>query len=130
MISDNTWVAIQQQAEQQARDKAQRAAKSKSTKSTKRTGVRRTAPKVPPKPTPPIVPVQTQAKPTRDVAVQQPSDAQVALPSKGPWGATQVPVAPTTTSLPSKPEAPSADDQQKAGTQLTLSARHKGMVRK
>ena len=34
-----------------------------------------------------------------------------------------------TTSLPTKPVAPSADAQQKAGTQLKLSARRKGVVR-
>jgi hypothetical protein len=38
LISDNTWLAEQQQAEQQAREKAERAAKTKSTKGAKRGG--------------------------------------------------------------------------------------------
>jgi len=129
LISDNTWMAVQQQAEKQARDKAEQAAKSKSTKGKKRAGVHRTAPRAVPKPKPPTVPVVPQAKPTVIAPVQQPSVAQGALPTKGPWGASEVSVAPPTTSLPAKPEAPSADAQQKAGTQLKLSARHKGVVR-
>jgi hypothetical protein len=129
LISDNTWMAVQQQAEKQARDRAEQAAKSKSTKGNKRAGVRKPAPRALPKIKPPAVPVLPQAKPADVAPVQQPTVAQGALPSKGPWGAQQVPVAPSPTSLPTKPEAPSADDQQKAGTQLKLSARHKGVVR-
>ena len=129
LISDNTWTAVQQQAEKQARDRAEQAAKSKSTKGKKTAGVRRSAPKALPKPMPPAVPAVPQAKPAVIAPVQQPTVAQGALPSKGPWGAEQVPVAPSPTSLPTKPVAPSADTQQKAGTQLKLSARHKGVVR-
>jgi hypothetical protein len=129
IISDNTWAAVQQQADQQAHDRAEQAAKSKSTKGKKRAGVRRSAPRAAPKPMPPAVPVVPQAKPADVAPVQQPTMAQGALPSKGPWVASQVPVAPLPTSLPTKQEAPSADAQQKAGTQLKLSARHKGVVR-
>ena len=129
LISDNTWTAVQQQAEKQARDKAEQAAKSKSTKGKKTAGVRRSAPKALPNPMPPAVPAVPQAKPAVIAPVQQPTVAQGALPSKGPWGAEQVPVAPSPTSLPTKPVAPSADAQQKAGTQLKLSAKHKGVVR-
>jgi len=129
LISDNTWTAVQQQAEKQARDRAEQAAKSKSTKGKKTAGVRRSAPKALPKPMPPAVPAVPQAKPDVIAPVQQPTVAQGALPSKGPWGAEQVPVAPSPTSLPTKPAAPSADAQQKAGSQLKLSARHKGVVR-
>lgn len=130
LISDNTWMAVQQQAEKQARDRAEQAAKSKSTKGKKRAGVRRSsAPRALPKPMPPAVPVAPQVKPTDVAPVQQPTVAQGALPSKGPWGAEQVPVATAITSLPTKPAAPSADAQQKAGSQLKLSARHKGVVR-
>ena len=129
LISDNTWTAVQQQAEKQARDRAEQAAKSKSTKGKKTAGVRRSAPKALPKPMPPAVPAVPQAEPAVIAPVQQPTVAQGALPSKGPWGAEQVPVAPSPTSLPTKPVAPSADAQQKAGTQLKLSARHKGFVR-
>lgn len=132
LISDNTWMAVQQQADQQARERAEQAAKSKSTKGKKRAGVRRSAPIVVPKPMSPPVPAVPQVKPADVAPVQQPTMAQGALPSKGPWGASQggsqVPVATATTSLPTKPEAPSADAQQKAGTQLKLSARHKGVV--
>jgi hypothetical protein len=130
LISDNTWMAVQQQADQHARDRAEQAVKSKSTKGKKRAGVRRSsAPRALAKPMPPPVPAVPQAKPTDVAPVQQPTLAQGALPSKGPWGAGQVPVAPSSTSLPTKPEAPSADAQQKAGAQLKLSARHKGVVR-
>ena len=129
LISDNTWTAVQQQAEKQARDRAEQAAKSKSTKGKKTAGVRRSAPKALPKPMPPAVPAVPQAKPAGVAPVQQPTVAQGALPSKGPWGAEQVPVAPSPTSLPTKPAAPSADAQQKTGSQLKLSARHKGVVR-
>jgi hypothetical protein len=129
LISDNTWMAVQQQAEKQARDRAEQAAKSKSTKRKKTAGVRRSAPKALPKPMPPAVPAVPQAKPAVIAPVQQPIVAQGALPTKGSWGASQVAVAPSPTSLPTKQEAPSADAQQKAGTQLKLSARHKGVVR-
>lgn len=129
LISDNTWMAVQQQAEKQARDRAEQAAKSKSTKGKKRAGVRRSAPRAVPKPMPPAVPVVPQAKPADVAPVQQSTVALGALPSKGPWGAEQVPAVPPATSLTTKPEAPSADAQQKAGSQLKLSARHKGVVR-
>ena len=127
LISDNTWTAVQQQAEKQARDRAEQVAKSKSTKGKKRAGVRGSAPRAVPKP--PAVPVVPQAKPADVAPVQQPTVSQGALPSKGPWGASQVPAVPPATPLSIKPEAPSADAQQKAGTQLKLSARHKGVVR-
>jgi hypothetical protein len=129
LISDNTWTAVQQQAEKQARDRAEQAAKSKTTKGKKRTGVRRPAPRAVPKPMPPAVPVLPQEKPAVIAPVQQPTVAQGALPNKGPWGAEQVPAVPSATPLTTKPGAPSADAQQKAGTQLKLSARHKGVVR-
>ena len=130
LISDNTWLAVQQQAEQQAREKAERAAKTKSTKGSKR-GVGRKPPRIAvPKPKPPAAPVAPQAKPAVIAPVQQPLVAQGPLPSKGPWGASQVNVAPAPTSLPPQPVAPSADAQQKQGTELKLSAREKGFVRK
>ena len=129
LISDNTWMAVQQLAEKQARERAEQAAKSKSSKGKKRAGARRPVPRVVPKTMPPPVPAVPQAKPADVAPVQQPTVAQGALPSKGPWGAGQVPVAPSSTSLPTKPVEPSADAQQKAGTQLKLSARHKGVVR-
>jgi sRNA-binding protein len=130
LISDNTWSAIQQQAEQQAREKAERAAKTKSTKGSKRGTGRKPPPIVVPKPKPPARPAKPQAKPAVIDPVQQPLVAQGPLPSKGPLGVSQAPVDPTTTSLPTKPVAPSADAQQKQGTELKLSAREKGFVRK
>jgi hypothetical protein len=129
IISDNTWMAVQQQAEKQARERAEQAAKSKPTKGAKRAGVRKSPPKVTPKHMPPAVPAVPQAKPAVIAPVQQPTVAQGSLPSKGPWGASQVPVVPPATPLTTKPVAPSADAQQKAGSQLKLSARHKGVVR-
>ena len=128
LISDNTWSAIQQQAEQQAREKAERAAKTKSTKGVKTVSGRRATPIAVPKP--PAVPATPQAKPAVITPVQQPLVAQGPLPSKGPWGASQVNVASAPTSLPPQPVAPSADAQQKQGTELKLSAREKGFVRK
>jgi hypothetical protein len=127
LISDNTWAAVQQQADQQARERAEQAVKS--TKGKKRAGVRRPAPRAVPKLKPPAVPVVPQAKSADVAPVQQPTVAQGALPSKDPWGARQVPAVPPATPLTTKPEAPNADAQQKKGTQLKLSARHKGVVR-
>ena len=129
LISDNTWMAVQQLAEKQARERAEQAAKSKSSKGKKRAGARRPVPRVVPKTMPPPVPAVPQAKPADVAPVQHPKVAQGALPSKGPWGASQVPAVPPATPLSTKPVVPSADAQQKAGTQLKLSARHKGVVR-
>ena len=130
LISDNTWSAIQQQAEQQAREKAERAAKTKSTKGAKR-GVGRKPPPISiPKPKPPAVPIAPQAKTAAIAPVQQPLVVNKGpLPSKGPLGAVNTPVV-APTSAPVNPAVPTAVAEPKQDTQLKLSARHKGLVRK
>ncbi len=129
LISDNTWSAIQQQAEQQAREKAERAANTKSTKTPKRGVGRKPALVAPPKPKLPIVPAVSQVKTASTAPVQQPVVSKGAMPKKGTWGAANTPMSTPTTSLPTKPVAPSADALQKPGTQLKLMAREKGVVR-
>lgn len=128
LISDNTWSAIQQQAEQQAREKAEQAAKTKSTKGAKRTGRRKSPAVIVPKP--PAVTVAPQAKSAAIAPVQQPIAINKGpLPSKGPLGAANTPaVAPT--SEPVNPAVPTAVAEPKQDTQLKLSAREKGLVRK
>ena len=129
LISDNTWSVIQQQAEQQAREKAERAAITKSTKTPKRGVGRKPAPIAPPKPKLPVVPAGEQVKTASTAPVQQPVVSKGALPKKGPWGAANTPMPTAAASLPTKPIAPSADALQKPGTHLKLMAREKGVVR-
>ena len=129
LISDNTWSAIQQQAEQQASEKAERAAITKSTKTPKRGVGRKPAPIAPPKLKLPAVPAVTQVKTANIAPVQQPVVSKGALPKKGPEGTVNTPMSTAAASLPTKPVAPSADALQKPGTQLKLMAREKGVVR-
>ena len=129
VIIDNTWSAIQQQAEQQAREKAERAANTKSTKAPKRGVGRKPPPIAPPKPKLPDLPALPQVKTANIAPVQQPVVSKGALPKKGPEGAANTPMSTAATSLPTKPVAPSADALQKPGTQLKLMAREKGVVR-
>ena len=126
LISDNTWSAIQQQAEQQAREKAERAAITKSTKGAKRGGGRRSPPIVVPKP--PVVTSSQQAKTAASAPVHQPIATKVAAPNTGPFGAANTPVV-APTAAPVKPVVPIAAAQQKQDTKLKLSARDKGVVR-
>ena len=131
LVSDNMWQAISTQAEQEKLEKAKKAAAAKS-KPAKRVGGRKSVAKsaISVAKPPPVVPVAPKPKPDEIVPVTQPSVPQGALPSKGPWGATQVPVDSATTQLPSKPVVSSADAQNKQDTKLKLSAREKGVVRK
>ena len=134
LISDNTWSAIQQQAEQHAREKADRAANTKSTKDSKRASGHK-PPSVPkPKPTvkpatQQVIPAGAQVKTASTATVQQPLVSKGALPKKGPESAVNSPMPTAAASLPTKPVAPSADALQKPGTQLKLMAREKGVVR-
>ncbi len=119
LISDNTWQAINQQAQQEARAQAEKAAARKSTPHKR--GVRKSTPKAAvPKPSVPIVPKQTQTQAaTPSVQSQQSTAPQAVIPTKGPLGASN----PTkSTALPTAPSAPTA--------QLKLSARQGGVVSK
>ncbi len=119
LISDNTWQAINQQAQQEARAQAEKAAARKSTPHKR--GVRKSTPKAAvPKPSVPIVPKQTQTQAaTPSVQSQQSTAPQAGIPTKGPLGA----INPTkSTALPTAPSAPTA--------QLKLSARQGGVVSK
>ena len=76
LISDNTWAAVNQQAQQEARAQAEKAAARKSTPHKR--GVRKSTPKAAaPKPSVPIAPKQTQTQ------------AQTATPSVQPQPPTQ-----------------------------------------
>jgi hypothetical protein len=127
---EETGFALEQQAEQQAREKAERAAKTKSNKGAKRGGGRKPPPIAVPKPKPPAVSVAPQAKTAAIAAVQQPLVVNKGpLPSKGSLDAANTPaVAPT--SAPVNPAVPTAVAEPKQDTQLKLSAREKGLVRK
>ena len=121
LISDNTWAAVNQQAQQEARAQAEKAAARKS--SPHKRGVRKSTPKAAaPKPSVPIAPKQTQAQTqtaTSSVQPQQLTAPQAAMPTKGPLGASN----PTkSTALPTAPSAPTS--------QLKLSARQGGVVSK
>lgn len=123
LISDNTWAAVNQQAQKEARAQAEKAAARKSTPHKR--GVRKSTPKAAaPKPSVPITPKQAQAQAqaqtaTPSVQPQQPTAAQAVIPTKGPLGASN----PTkSTALPTAPSAPTA--------QLKLSARQGGVVSK
>jgi len=120
LISDNTWAAVNQQAQQEARAQAEKAAARKSTPHKR--GVRKSTPKAAaPKPSVPITPKQAQAQTqtaTPSVQPQQLTAPQAVIPTKGPLGASN----PTkSTALPSAPSAPTA--------QLKLSARQGGVVK-
>jgi len=119
LISDNTWAAVNQQAQQEARAQAEKAAARKSTPHKR--GVRKSTPKAAaPKPSVPIAPKQAQAQTaTPTVQPQQSTAPQAVIPTKGPLGASN----PTkSTALPTAPSAPTA--------QLKLSARQGGVVSK
>lgn len=119
LISDNTWAAVNQQAQQDARAQAEKATARKSTPHKR--GVRKSTPKAAaPKPSVPITPKQAQAQTaTPSVQPQQSTAAQAVIPTKGPLGASN----PTkSTALPTAPSAPTA--------QLKLSARQGGVVSK
>ena len=119
LISDNTWAAVNQQAQQEARAQAEKAAARKSTPHKR--GVRKSTPKaVAPKPSVPIAPKQAQAQTaTPSVQPQQLTAPQAVIPTKGPFGASN----PTkSTALPTAASAPTA--------QLKLSARQGGVVSK
>ncbi len=118
LISDNTWAAVNQLAQQEARAQAEKAAARKSTPHKR--GVRKSTPKAAaPKPSVPIAPKQAQAQTvTPTVQPQQLTAPQAVIPTKGPLGASN----PTkSTALPSAPSAPTA--------QLKLSARQGGVVK-
>ncbi len=119
LISDNTWAAVNQQAQQEARAQAEKAAARKSTPHKR--GVRKSTPKAAaPKPSVPIAPKQAQTQTaTPTVQPQQSTAPQAVIPTKGPLGASN----PTkSTVLPTAPSAPTA--------QLKLSARQGGVVSK
>jgi hypothetical protein len=112
LISDNTWSAIQQQAAQQAREKAERAAKTKSTKGANRGSGRRATPIVVSKP---LAAAVKPENPNQSIAnkpqVNLSQQAQQMSQPKTAYGATGVqptipaansPIAATAT-LPSLP---------------------------
>ena len=117
LISDNTWAALEQQAQQQAQEQQQKsAAKAKHAKSG---GGKRTPARIPRRPRPPVTPGpkahSTQAtaqsaalnNPTNSPINQLSAATSTATPSalrKGPFGATGT-ALPSTTAAPPKPPA-------------------------
>ena len=78
LISDNTWAAVNQQAQQEARAQAEKAAARKSTPHKR--GVRKSTPKAAaPKPSVPIAPKQAQAQ-TATPSVQPQPPTQTSTP--------------------------------------------------
>lgn len=131
LISDNTWAALEQQAQQQAQEQQQKsAAKVKYAKSG---GGKRTPAHIPRRPRPPATPgpIAQSAKATaQGAALSNPSMPQpspvtpsvtpsvtpTATPSalrKGPFGATGTALPSTTAALPKPPAAQTAGELDK-----------------
>ena len=127
LISDNTWAALEQQAQQQAQEQQQKsAAKAKHAKSG---GGKRTPVRIPRRPRPPVTPgpkAQSAQSTAQGAALSNPSMPQPATvtPSvtptatssalrKGPFGATGTALPSTTTALPKPPAAQPAGELDK-----------------
>lgn len=115
LISDNTWAALEQQAQQQAQEQQQKsAAKAKHAKSG---GGKRTPARIPRRPRPPVTPgpkAQSAQSTTQSAALGNPS-MPTATPTalrKGPLGATGT-ALPSTTALPKPPAAQPAGELDK-----------------
>ena len=122
LISDNTWAALEQQAQQQAQEQQQKnAAKAKHAKSG---GGKRTPARIPRRPRPPVTPgpkAQSAQSTAQGAALNNPSMPQPAtvIPTatptalrKGPLGATGT-ALPSTTALPKPPAAQTAGELDK-----------------
>jgi hypothetical protein len=114
LISDNTWAALEQQAQQQAQEQQQKsAAKAKQAKSG---GGKRTPARIPRGPRPPATPgpkAQSMQATAQSTALNNPTVPQPATVTpnvtptalrKGPLGATGTALPSTTAALP-KPAA-------------------------
>ena len=102
LISDNTWAALEQQAQQQAQEQQQKsAAKAKHAKSG---GGKRTPARIPRRPRPPATPGPKAQGAQASAQGAAPSNPTVPLPSpvlrKGPLGATGTALPSTTASAP------------------------------
>ena len=100
LISDNTWAALEQQAQQQAQEQQQKsAAKAKQAKSR---GGKRTPARIPRGPRPPATPGPKTQSTQATAQGAAPSNPTVPLPSpllrKGPLGATGTALPSTTAS--------------------------------
>jgi hypothetical protein len=122
LISDNTWAALEQQAQQQAQEQQQKsAAKAKQAKSG---GGKRTPARIPRRPRPPATPgpkaqstqATAQSAELKNPTIPQPSPVTpTAISSalrKGPLGATGT-ALPSTTALPKPPAAQPAGELDK-----------------
>ena len=126
LISDNTWAALEQQAQQQAQEQQQKsAAKAKHAKSG---GGKRTPARIPRRPRPPATPgpkAQRAQSTAQSAALSIPANSPInqhsaatstATPSalrKGPFGATGTALPSTTPSLPKPPAAQPAGELDK-----------------
>ena len=125
LISDNTWAALEQQAQQQAQEQQQKsAAKAKHAKSG---GGKRTPARIPRRPRPPATPgpkAQGAQSTAQSAALSNPANSPInqlsaatstATPTalrKGPLGATGT-ALPSTTALPKPPAAQPAGELDK-----------------
>lgn len=123
LISDNTWAALEQQAQQQAQEQQQKsAAKAKHAKSG---GGKRTPARIPRRPRPPATPgpkaqgaqSTAQSATLGNPSMPQPSTVTpTATPNalrKGPFGATGTALPSTTAALPKPPAAQPAGELDK-----------------
>lgn len=102
LISDNTWTALEQQAQEQAQEQQQKsAAKAKHAKSG---GGKRTPARIPRRPRPPATPepkAQSAQSTAPSAALSNPSMPQPSpVLRKGPLGATGTALPSTTASTP------------------------------
>ena len=115
LISDNTWTALEQQAQEQAQEQQQKsAAKAKHAKSG---GGKRTPARIPRRPRPPVTPgpIAQGAQATAQGAAPSNPSMPTATPTalrKGPLGATGT-ALPSTTALPKPPTAQTAGELDK-----------------
>ena len=118
LIRDNTWAALEQQAQQQAQEQQQKsAAKAKHAKSG---GGKRTPARIPRRPRPPATPgpkaqgaqSTAQSATLGNPSMPQPSTVTPSALRKGPFGATGT-ALPSTTALPKPPAAQPAGELDK-----------------
>jgi hypothetical protein len=115
LISDNTWTALEQQAQEQAQEQQKKsAAKAKHAKSG---GGKRTPARIPRRPRPPVTPGPKAQGGQATAQGAAPSNPTVPLPSpvlrKGPLGATGTALPPTTPALPKPPASQPAGELDK-----------------
>ena len=132
LISDNTWAALEQQAQQQAQEQQQKSA-AKATQA-KSGGGKRTPARIPRRPRPPATPgpkAQSTQSTAQSAALSNPTNSPInqistsaVTPSalrKGPFGATGTALPSTTAVLPKPPAAQPAGELDKHALKALMS---------